>query len=137
MDYFKDLSHNKVTEDIINHCESKSNKYIFSKGKSRAFLKDCLSQMTFKDKSDWTEIPLWTLKNLSNNIVNNSNSKIHYYNLFGLQNVFFYGAFDAITKDGSDFTTSFHEGAFKGLGAVDQYLRLENLRAPSSVVVDQ
>jgi hypothetical protein len=137
VEYFKDLSHEKITADTINACESKSKKYIFSASKSRAFLKECLSQMTFKDKADWVEIPLWPLKNLTNNIVNNSNSKVHYYNLFGVQNVFFFGSFNAVTADGRDFTTSFHEGAFKGLGAVDHYMRLENLRAPSSVVVDQ
>ncbi|MBC7538180.1 MAG: hypothetical protein H7281_05125 [Bacteriovorax sp.] len=137
IEYFKDLSHEKITADTINSCESQAKKAIFSAAKSRAFLKDCLSQMTFKDKADWVEIPLWPLKNLTNNIVNNSNSKVHYYNLFGVQNVFFYGSFDAMTPDGRNFTTSFHEGAFKGLGAVDHYMRLENLRAPSSVVVDQ
>ena len=49
----------------------------------------------------------------------------------------FFGSFDAVTADGRAFTTSFHEGAFKGLGAVDHYMRVENLRAPSSVVLDQ
>lgn len=137
IDYFKDLTHQKITADAIKTCESKSKRYIFSASKSRAFLKDCLSQMTFKDRADWLEIPLWPLKNFTNNIVNNSNSKVHYYNLFGVQNVFFYGSFNARTLDGSEFTTSFHEGAFRGLGAVDHYMRLENLRAPSSVVVDQ
>ena len=77
------------------------------------------------------------MKNFANNIVNNSNSKVHYYNLFGVQNVFFHGDFSAMTKEGQSFTSSFHEGAFKGLGAVDNYMRLENLRAPASVVIDQ
>ena len=134
--YFKDLSHEKITIDAIDSCESGAGK-IFSAGKSRAFLKDCLYGLTFKDKDNWTEIPLWDLKSFANNIVNNSYSKVHYYNLFGVQNVFFYGSFDAITSDGQNFTSSFHEGAFKGLGTVDNYMRLENLRAPASVVVDQ
>ncbi|MGZ3808517.1 MAG: hypothetical protein ACXVCE_10550 [Bacteriovorax sp.] len=137
MDYYKDLSHNKITADVINTCESKSRKYIFSSAKKRAFLKDCLSKVTYKDRDDWVEIPLWQLKNLTSNIVNSSNSKVHYYNLFGVQNVFFYGNFNAMTEDGRDFTTSFHEGDFKGLGVVDHYMRLENLRAPSSIVIDQ
>ena len=135
--YFKDLSHEKITVDAINTCESEASKNIFSEAKTRAYLKQCLSEMTFKDKADWTEIPLWPLKSFADNIVNNSNSKVHYYNLFGVQNVFFYGTFDAKTANGQDFTASFHEGAFKGLGAVDNYMRLENLRSPASVVVDQ
>ncbi|MDO9181580.1 MAG: hypothetical protein Q7U04_04190, partial [Bacteriovorax sp.] len=137
IEYFKDLSHEKITADVINQCESKSKKFIFSSAKTRAFLKDCLAQITVKKDTDWIQIPLWQLKTLASNIVNNSNSKVHYYNLFGVQNVFFYGAFSANTPDGRNFQTTFHEGAFKGLGAVDNYMRQENLRAPSSVVIDQ
>ncbi len=137
INYYKDLTHNKVTSDAINTCERKSARYIFSASKKRAYLKQCLSEVTYRDREDWVNIPLWTLKNFTNNIVNNCNSKVHYYNLFGLQNVFFYGNFNAVTADGRDFTTSFHEGDFKGFGVVDHYMRLENLRAPSSIVVDQ
>lgn len=137
INYYKDLSHDKVTADAIDVCERKAGRFLFRPSKKRAFLKNCLSEVTYKDREDWVKIPLWTLKNLTNNIVNNCNSKVHYYNLFGVQNVFFYGNFNAMTEDGRDFTTSFHEGDFKGFGVVDHYMRLENLRAPSSVVVDQ
>lgn len=137
INYYQNLTHDKITYESINYCEKKSKKFFFSPSKKRAFLKNCLSSITYKNNSDWGEIPLWELKTLSTNIVNNSNSKVHYYNLFGLENVFFYGSFSAVTADGRNFTTSFHEGAFKGLGVVDHYMRLENLRAPSSVVVDQ
>ena len=137
IDYLKDLSHNKVSADDIKLCEKRSLRYIFSSSKKRAFIKNCLSEINIKPQGEWVLVPLWQLKNISTNIVNNSYSKVHYYNLFGVKNVFFFGTFDANTKEGNAFTTSFHEGAFKGLGAVDHYMRLENLRAPSSVVVDQ
>lgn len=137
IDYFKDLTHDKVTAESINTCEEKSKRYIFSPSKKLAYLKNCLSYLTHKDRDNWVEIPLWQLKTLTANIVNNANSKVHYFNLFGLENVFFYGSFNATTAAGNNFTTSFHEGAFKGLGVVDHFMRLENLRAPSSVVVDQ
>jgi hypothetical protein len=135
--YFKDLSHHKVTAEAIDICEKKAEQFLFAASKKRAYLKNCLSELTFKNREDWVVVPLWSLKNFTNNIVNNCNSKVHYYNLFGLQNVFFYGNFNAMTADGRDFTTSFHEGDFKGFGVVDHYMRLENLRAPSSIVVDQ
>ncbi|MBP9681988.1 MAG: hypothetical protein KBD76_11325 [Bacteriovorax sp.] len=137
IDYFKDLSHDKVTAGLINHCESKAKKFFFSSSKKRAYLKNCIAKVSAKEKNDWNDIPLWSLKGFTNNIVINSHSKVHYYNLFGLQNVFFYGSFSALTADGRNFSTSFHEGEFKGLGVVDHYMRLENLRAPSSVVLDQ
>jgi hypothetical protein len=137
INYYKDLSHTKITADVLDACEKTAESYFYSPAKMRAYLKDCLSKVTYKDRADWVEIPLWSLKTLTTNIVNNSYSKVHYYNLFGVSNVFFYGNFSAVTEDGRDFTTNFHEGDFKGLGVVDHYMRLENLRAPSSIVVDQ
>jgi hypothetical protein len=136
IDYLKDLSHDQVSASEIKLCERKAIKYFFFPSKKRAFIKNCLSELNKLPNSEWLDIPLWQLKNLTNNIVNNSYSKVHFYNLFGVSNVFFYGSFDAVTETQSSFTTSFHEGAFKGLGAVDHYMRMENLRAPSSVVVD-
>ena len=137
IDYVKDLTHDKVSADEIESCEKKSKKYILFPSKRRVFIKNCLANLNRLPEGEWVNVPLWPLKNLSNNIVSSSYSKVHFFNLFGVQNVFFFGSFDAVTADGRAFTTSFHEGAFKGLGAVDHYMRVENLRAPSSVVVDQ
>ena len=101
------------------------------------YLAAFVRENSFKDSGVWTTVPLWPLKTLSQNIVNNSNNKVHFYNLFGVSNVFFYGSVDAFTADGRAFTSSFHEGAFKGFGTVDHYMRQENLRAPASVVIGQ
>ena len=137
MDYIKDLTYDKVSADEIVLCEKRAIKYFLFPSKKRAFIKNCLAQINLLPAAEWVNVPLWPLKNLSSNIVNNSYSKVHFFNLFGVQNVFFFGSFDAVTAGGASFSTSFHEGAFKGLGAVDNYMRIENLRAPSSVVVDQ
>lgn len=137
IDYVKDLKHDQVSAQEIEVCEKGSKKYMLFPGKRRAYIKNCLAEINLLAESQWVNVPLWPLKNLSNNIVVSSYSKVHFYNLFGVQNVFFFGSFDAMTEDGRAFTASFHEGAFKGLGAVDHYMRVENLRAPSSVVVDQ
>lgn len=137
IDYYKDLTHDKVSSHDIEKCEKRSLKYLLFPSKKRAYLKNCLSSINKLAAEDWVNVPLWPLKNLSTNIVNNSYSKVHFFNLFGVPNVFFFGSFNAVTNDGGAFTTYFHEGAFKGLGAVDHYMRMENLRAPSSVVVDQ
>lgn len=137
IDYIKDLTHEKISSVGIQNCEKRAGKYFLFPSKKRAFIKNCLSKINLLTEQHWVNIPLWPLKNLSNNIVENSYSKVHFYNLFGVQNVFFFGSFDAVASDGRAFTTNFHEGAFKGLGAVDHYMRIENLRAPSSVVLDQ
>lgn len=136
-DYREDLIHDKISADDITYCEKEAKKKNYSSSKTKAYIKLCLSEINKLDSSQWVNIPLWPLKNLTSNIVYSSYSKVHFYNLFGVQNVFFFGSFDAVTSDGLAFTTSFHEGAFKGLGAVDHYMRMENLRAPASVVVDQ
>ena len=137
VEYYKDLTHDKVSAAEIDKCEKKSMKYFLFPAKKRAFIKNCLAEINQLESGEWVNVPLWPLKNLSNNIVNNSYSKVHFFNLFGVQNVFFFGSFDARTEAGAAFTTNFHEGAFKGLGAVDHYMRVENIRAPSSVVIDQ
>jgi hypothetical protein len=137
INYLKDLSHNKVTADMITKCSMLSTQFSSSSGKRRAFIKTCLSDTSFKDTGSWTNIPLWTLKTFSQNLVNNSNSKVHFYNLFGVPNIFFYGSVEAVTADGRPFISTFHEGAFKGFGSVDNYMRQENLRSPASVVMGQ
>lgn len=138
LDYYKDLSHNKITSNLIDKCEKSAKRHIFfSSGKKRAYVKNCLSKYSFKDSNSWSVIPLWTLKKITQNIVNNSNSKIHFYNLFGIKNVFFYGSVDAINQDGSAFTSSFHEGPFIGFGSVDHYMRKVNLRLPGTVIINQ
>lgn len=137
IDYLKDLSHDKVTEDVISSCEKKSWKYIFSPGKRRAYVKNCISEITIKESGKWVEVPLFSLKSFGQDLVNNTHNKIYYYNLFGLPNVFFHGSFQAVTANGSDFVTYFHEGKFNGLGVVDSYMRNQNLRAPASIVENQ
>lgn len=137
VDYLKDLSHDRISAKEIDQCEKKAWKYIFSSSKKRAFIKNCLAELSARVPADKNQIPLWQLKNFATNVANNCQSKVHYFNLFGLSNVFFFGTFTAVTEEGANFQTSFHEGAFKGLGAVDHYMRVENLRSPSSIVVDQ
>jgi hypothetical protein len=136
IDYLKDLSHEKVTAESINTCERKAMKYWYSSSKKRAFIKNCIGDLTYKSSEHWTMVPLWPLKNLSQDLVNNINNKTYYYNLFGIRNVFFHGVFSATTSSNTDFVTYFHEGEFKGLGVVDNYMREQNMRAPASVVVD-
>ena len=136
VDYLKDLSNDRISGDEIKNCQRKSLVYLFSPGKKRIFLKNCLAKINKLPEEKWVLVPLWPLKNLTTNIANNCYSKVHFFNIFGIRNVFFHGEFTAQTVEGGDFSTSFHEGKFKGLGAVDHYMRSENLRAPASVVVD-
>ncbi len=95
-----------------------------------------MANITYKENNRLSAIPLFTLKDFLDGVQSKSYSKVDYYNLFGVQNIFFYGSLEATTEDERFFTTHFHEGAFKGLGLIDHYMRLENMRFPASVVID-
>lgn len=136
LNYYTDLHHDKVTSDDVNYCQQQSKKYWWRPSKKRAFLKDCLANITYKENNRLSAIPLFTLKDFLDGVQSKSYSKVDYYNLFGVQNIFFYGSLEATTEDERFFTTHFHEGAFKGLGLIDHYMRLENMRFPASVVID-
>jgi len=45
------------------------------------------------------------------------------YGLFGKDNIFLTGSFNATTESGSPFTTYFKEGEFQGLGVIDSFMR--------------
>lgn len=136
MSYYTDLRHDKVSGSGARYCFDKAKKYWWWPSKRRAAIKNCLSSITYKENNRLSEIPLMSLKELLDSIQSKSYSKVDYYNLFGVQNIFFYGSLDATTSDARIFSTHFHEGAFKGLGLIDHYMRLENMRFPASVVVD-
>lgn len=135
--YYQDLSHDLVELDEIALCEKKAKKYTLIPFYKRKFLKNCLSKINIKEKEDWNEVPLWSLKELSNAIVRNNYDRVHMNNMFGVSNVFFYGSFKAKTLEDKDFITHFSEGEFKGLGAIDHYLRAEKVRAPASVIIEE
>ncbi len=134
--YFTDLHHTKVDGDMASSCIKKSKKYFLFPSKKRAFIKNCLANNTLKEVEEYTVIPLMSLRNLLDEVQTKSYSKIDYYNLFGVQNIFFHGSLQATTPDGNSFVNYFNEGAFKGLGLIDDYMRRENMRFPASVVVD-
>lgn len=136
MSYYTDLNHNKVSGGDARFCFDKAKKYWWSPKKKKAFIKTCLGAITYKENNKLTEIPLMSLKDLLDGIQSKSYSKVDFYNLFGVQNIFFYGSLEATTAEERVFSTYFHEGSFKGLGLIDHYMRLENMRFPASVVVD-
>lgn len=136
MNYYTDLHHDKVSGGDARFCFDKSKKYWWSPKRKKAFIKTCLGAITYKENNKLADVPLMSLKDLLDGIQSKSYSKVDYYNLFGVQNIFFYGSLEATTAEDRVFSTHFHEGAFKGLGLIDHYMRLENMRFPASVVVD-
>ncbi|MEX1100167.1 MAG: hypothetical protein WEB87_07065, partial [Bacteriovoracaceae bacterium] len=61
----------------------------------------------------------------------NHYSDIHL--LFGANNVFMNGQFNARTAEGASFSTYFKEGEFQGLGVIDTFMRDGVTRAPANI----
>lgn len=63
--------------------------------------------------------------------------RIHHYSelydLFGMENVFMNGQFNATQSNGANFTTFFKEGEFQGLGVIDTFIREGVNRAPANI----
>lgn len=53
--------------------------------------------------------------------------------LFG-EFAFVNGTFNAVSSVGTPFTTTFSDGMFRGLGVIDNYHRLDGIRAPATVL---
>lgn len=136
MNYYTDIHHDKVSGGDVRFCFEKAKGLWWSPKKKKAYIKNCLGTISYKENNKLADIPLMTLKDFLDGVQSKSYSKVDYYNLFGIQNIFFYGSLEATTNDQRLFSTHFHEGAFKGLGLIDHYMRLENMRFPASVVVD-
>ena len=133
MDYLKDLSHNKVSIKSIDHCESQSMKYIFSPGKRRAFIKQCLMEVSIKESKEYKTIPMWSLKKVVTLLSNNIENKVYFYNLFGAQNVFNVGFLNSNLDNGNQFFTNFQGGNFKGYGVIENYKQNSIYRLPAAV----
>lgn len=133
VNYFKNLRHEKVTASVIDLCEKKSMKYLFNSSKRRNFIKSCIDSGTEKTDVKNDSIPLWDLKNLLSSIVASVNDKVSFYNLFGARNVFHFGSLSAKTASLDDFVVNYHAGLFQNLGVIDDYMRSNNLRSPSSI----
>ncbi len=54
--------------------------------------------------------------------------------LFGSDNSFVHGSFNATTRQGSAFMTTFSAGQFRGLGVIDNFQRSMGSRQPASII---
>jgi hypothetical protein len=132
-DYIKDFSHDKITVNAIEKCESKSLRYIFTPGKRRAFIKQCLMGLSLKEESGEYTLPMWSLKKIVTSLSNNIEDKVYFYNLFGYKNVFNTGYIESSLKNGNQFFNNFNGGVFKGYGVIENYKQTSIYRLPASV----
>jgi len=126
------------SNDTYESCKNDYKKYkkrklFLSKRRKRLFLESCLQKVAAKTQRDKEkEIPLWRLSSLVREIHKKVPSKVHYYELFGFQNVHVHGTFEGQDQNGHLITHHFREGLFKGLGIVSNFKKNEGLRSPAS-----
>lgn len=126
---------NKTFESCKSDFSKYKKKKIFvSSRRKRLFMESCLQKIAAKSQVQRDkEIPLWILSSLIREIHKKVPSKVHYYQLFGFQNVHVHGTFEGIDQNDNLVTHHFREGLFKGLGIVSNFKRNEGLRSPASV----
>jgi hypothetical protein len=101
--------------------------------RKRLFMKSCMQKIAQKSvAAREKELPIWRFKDFANLLSKNTDSKVHFYNLFGLSNVHVHGEFSAKDKGGKDFIHYFREGNFSGTGLIQNTLKNEGLRSPAS-----
>jgi hypothetical protein len=85
-------------------------------------------------------IPLWKFKDLLRNLNIYAKNKAYMDELFGAENVFFYGRLEAKTKAGVPFETYFNQGKFKGPGLAEGFVMAPSdggiNRSPAALTVD-
>lgn len=125
--------------DTYQSCKSDFNKYkkkkIFvSSRRKRLFMESCLQKVALKsEERREKELPVWRLSSLMREIHKRVPSKVHYFELFGLQNVHVHGTFEGLNEQDQLIFHHFNEGIFKGLGVVANYKKSQGLRSPASV----
>lgn len=111
----------------------KKKKLFVSSRRKRLFMESCLQKVAAKsvEQKD-KEIPLWRLSSLMREVHKRVPSKIHYYQLFGYQNVHVHGTFEGLDAQEHLVSHNFREGIFKGLGVIANFKKNQGLRSPAS-----
>jgi hypothetical protein len=123
--YIKERKSRKVTSVDLIRCDNVVKKYGYMTREERQKAhSECLRRRTLKAVAEqFSEIPLWKLKKVMQDILLYSTSKVAYYDLFGLKNVHIYGSMNTIGIDYQEIKHHFKEGYFQGVGLISNYKR--------------
>jgi len=113
---------------------AKTKKRLFRRSRrKRLFMKSCMQKIAQKSEvSRDRELPIWRFKDFANLLSKNIESKVYFYELFGLKNVHVHGEFSAKDRSGKDFVHYFREGHFTSTGLIQNTLKNDGLRSPAS-----
>lgn len=117
----------KLTSSVYHSCEADMSQYRRAHGwmssrKKRAFMARCTQELSRKSPEERDrELPVWRLAKFMNRFLGKSESKVYYFQIFGLPNVHVYGQVSGTTGQGTPFVNYFHEGNFKGIDLVSNF----------------
>lgn len=127
--YLKEKSSYKITQEDIIFCDNLvAQARVTHPHVGEAGLRDyhhrCLLYRAEKGQElAASELPLWKLKEVMQDILLYSTSKVAYYDLFGLKNVHLHGQIKSTDKDFKEINHYFREGFFQGIGVISNYRR--------------
>ena len=145
LSYFNGLEVSQITEIAINHCGVDSSEY--KKGKfikqrrrvgprmRRTYSSSQRCALKLIDRFEkykkeitvYNHINLLKFKSFMGYFFSKSEKLEDIYALFGKDNVYLYGQFNAKTKQGTLFQTYFQSGQFKSLGVIEEFKRSNNI----------
>ncbi len=118
-----------LTSQIYKSCEADLREYKkkrrwMSSRKKRSFMAKCTQKLARKTEVERErELPVWRLAKFMDRFLASSESKIYYFQVFGLSNVHVYGQVSGRTQADQSFVNYFSEGNFKGIDLVTNFER--------------
>ncbi len=116
-----------LTSEIYKNCEASLEAYRkdhrwMSSRKRRSFMAKCTQQLARKSPQERErELPVWRLAKFMDRFLAKAESKVYYFQLFGLSNVHVYGQVSGKTDSDQSFVNYFSEGNFKGIDLVTNF----------------
>jgi len=132
--YQIEWSSRDLTAQIYKSCEKalasyKKGKFFFSSRKKRKFMSSCTQQLARKSSDEKErELPVWRLTKFMDTFLTKAESKVYYFQLFGLSNVHVYGQVSGTTSTDQSFIHYFSEGNFKGIDLVTNFEKENGLK---------
>ncbi len=117
-----------VISDVCQMSETESTKvdycYKMLEGKYNAY---------YAPLKSTGKIHILKLKDFLHSLNNQYDDLTYFKKLFGDENVFSSGNLEATRLDGNIMTTYFHDGDFRGLGVIDNFIRLNGTAMPAPI----
>lgn len=143
--YFNSLSEDKVFESIQSVCRNDKSKWRDSDNRKKYLSRiqfgsnNCVKLLGNKylkylqEKLMTGRLDLMKLKSFLGSFFKRIRHYSEFFWLFGEDNTFMTGEFNATTDQGQTFTTYFNDGDFRGLGVIDSFMRQGVSRTPAQI----